>query len=53
VTRLPPRPGSDGERSSTRVFHSPQPGQRPIHLEAAWPQSVQQNWVAGLAIYLP
>ena len=32
----------DRSTSSTNVFHSPQPGQRPVHCGDAEPQSVQR-----------
>ena len=39
--------------SSTSVFHSPQPGQRPCHFVASWPQALQVKTVAGRAIRRP
>ena len=38
-----------GARSSTSVFHSPQPGQRPCHFGLCVPQAEQLKIVAGLA----
>jgi hypothetical protein len=46
--RPPPARGA-GARSSTSVFHSPQPGQRPCHFELCAPQAAQEKMVAGLA----
>ena len=33
--------------SSTNVSHSPQPGQRPCHLGASWPQVEQTKALRG------
>ena len=41
-------PGA-GARSSTSVFHSPQPGQRPCHFGLCVPQAEQLKMVTGLA----
>jgi hypothetical protein len=30
--------------ASTSVFHSPQPGQRPVHASAECPHSEQTKW---------
>src|SRR3954469_12039754 len=50
----PPRPAAPpargaGARSSTSVFHSPQPGQRPCHFALWAPHAEQLKIVAGLA----
>ena len=38
----PPAPlAGAGRASSTSVFHSPQPGQRPCHFGLSWPQAEQ------------
>ena len=36
--------------SSTSVFHSPQPGQRPCHFGLSWPQAEQVKTVAERAM---
>src|SRR5690242_7089236 len=45
----PPRrpPGPPVRLTSASVFHSPQPGQRPVHASAEWPHSWHTNWEPG------
>src|SRR3954447_149136 len=44
------RPAGATARSSTSVFHSPQPGHRPCQRGSAWPQLEQRKTVAGRAM---
>ena len=54
-----PRHGNSGHdsagtsTSSTRLFHSPQPGHRPTHFGQPVPHSVQQNTLRTLAMHRP
>ena len=48
--RAPPARPAAGARSSTSVFHAPQPGHCPCQRGSAWPQSVQTRMVVGRAI---
>ena len=41
----PPARGASTARSSTMVFHSPQPGQRPCHLGLSFPHWEQTKRV--------
>ena len=48
--RRPPARGAAARCSSTSVFHSPQPGQRPCHLGLSCPQAEQAKRVLERAI---
>ena len=50
LERLPPPAGAAARCSSTKVFHSPQPGQRPCHFGLSWPQAEQAKRVEDRAM---